>query len=233
MIVYNKTDVAFINCEPSSTSKTEINDFFKEHSSSKFETESVKSSLWDYFHAFILVTGYIKVKADNNTDVEFRTCTLFPTYDNQIKDWFTQNNATKFERGSIKSSLWEYFDVFILVTGNITVIVYNETDVAFINCEPSSTSKTEINDFFKEHSSSKFETESVKSSLWDYFHAFILVTGYIKVKADNNTDVEFRTCTLFPTCDNQIKDWFTQNNSTKFERGSIKSSLWEYFDPLL
>ena len=112
-------------------------------------------------------------------------------------------------------------------------MVYNKTDVAFINCEPSSTSKTEINDFFKEHSSSKFETESVKSSLWDYFHAFILVTGYRKVKADNNTDVEFRTCTLFPTCDNEIKDWFTQNNSTKFERGSIKSSLWEYFDPLL
>ena len=38
----------------------------------------------------------------------------------------------------------------------------------------------------------KFETEIIKSSLCDYFDAFILVTGDITVTADNNTDVAFK-----------------------------------------
>ena len=37
---------------------------------------------------------------------------------------------------------------FFLVTGNITVTVNNNTDVAFKNCAPFSTCKTEINDVF-------------------------------------------------------------------------------------
>ena len=39
----------------------------------------------------------------------------------------------------------------------------------------------------------KFKTEIIKSSLCDYFDAFILVTGDITVTADNNTDVAFKS----------------------------------------
>ena len=106
--MYNKTDVAFINCEPSSTSKTEINDFFKEHSSSKFETESVKSSLWDYFEAFISIGEDITVTADNNnTDVAFTNCTRFSTCKTPINYLFKHNSSTYFETESIKSILWD------------------------------------------------------------------------------------------------------------------------------
>ena len=39
-------------------------------------------------------------------------------------------------------------DACILVTGNITVNAENDTHVAFKNCAPFSTFKTEINDVF-------------------------------------------------------------------------------------
>ena len=58
------------------------------------------------------------------------------------------NNSIKFERESIKSSLCDCFDTFILVTGDIIVTAGNNTDVAFKKCAPFSTFKTEINDVF-------------------------------------------------------------------------------------
>ena len=64
------------------------------------------------------------------------------------KDKFDQNNSIKFEAGSIKSSLCDYSDAFILVAGNITVAANNDTDVAFKNCAPFSICKTVINDAF-------------------------------------------------------------------------------------
>ena len=45
----------------------------------------------------------------------------------------------KFETETIKSSLCDCSDAFILVTGNITVAADNNTDVAFKNCAPFST----------------------------------------------------------------------------------------------
>ena len=41
-----------------------------------------------------------------------------------------------------------YSDAFVLVTGDITVTANDNTDVAFKNCAPFSSCKTEINDVF-------------------------------------------------------------------------------------
>ena len=43
---------------------------------------------------------------------------------------YNQNNSIKFETESIKSSLCDYFVVFVLVTGDITVPAKNDTDVS-------------------------------------------------------------------------------------------------------
>ena len=64
------------------------------------------------------------------------------------KDKYKQGHTIKFETEGIKSSLLDYSDVFILVTGNITVTENNNIDVAFKNCAPFSTCKTVINDVF-------------------------------------------------------------------------------------
>ena len=61
---------------------------------------------------------------------------------------YKQGNTIKFETETIKSSLCDYSDAFILVTGNITVAANNDTDVAFKNCAPFSTCTTKINDVF-------------------------------------------------------------------------------------
>ena len=64
------------------------------------------------------------------------------------KNVTTRKNSIKLETERIKSSLWDYSDVFILVTKDITVNSGNDTDVAFKNFAPFSICKTEINDVF-------------------------------------------------------------------------------------
>ena len=65
-----------------------------------------------------------------------------------VKGKYDQNNSIKFDTESLKSSLCDYSDAFILVTGDTKVAANNDTDVAFKNCPPFSTCKTEINDVF-------------------------------------------------------------------------------------
>ena len=64
------------------------------------------------------------------------------------KGKYKQGDIIKFETKTIKSSLCDYSDAFILVTGNITVTANNDTDCAFKNCAPFSTCTTKINDIF-------------------------------------------------------------------------------------
>ena len=65
---------------------------------------------------------------------------------------YKQSDTIKFETETIKSSLCDYSDAFILVTGNITVAANNDTDFVFKNCAPFSACTTEINDTFVDKS---------------------------------------------------------------------------------
>ena len=66
----------------------------------------------------------------------------------KTKGTYKQGNTIKFETETIKSSLSDYSDAFILVTGNITVATNNNTDVAFKNCALFFTCTTKTNDVF-------------------------------------------------------------------------------------
>ena len=154
---------------------------FKQKHSANFETESIKSSLWDYFDAFLLVTGDIMVTPDNNTYDAFRNCILFSWCKTEINDLFKQDNFTKFETETIKSSLWDYFHRFTSTARDIMVTADNKTDVAVTNCAQFSTCETPNDDLFKQNNFANFETESIKSNLWDYFDAFILIAGDVTV----------------------------------------------------
>ena len=229
----NNKDIAFTNCALLSTCKTEINDLFKQNNSTKFETECIKSSLWDYFSAFTLFTGDITVTVDNNTDVAFRNCAPFSTYEIEVNDLLKEKNYDNFGTKSIKSSFWDYFEEFFLIVWYITVTADNKnnTDVAFLNSTPFSTCKTPINYLFEQNIFAQFETESIKSSLWDYFEGFNLTAWYITVQAaNNNTHVAFINSTPFSTCNTPICYSFDQNISANLETESIKSNLWGYFD---
>ena len=78
----------------------------------------------------------------------------FPTkkwyvIDSKKKGGYSHENPIKFLTSSIESSLCDYSDAYILVTGNITATPNNAaTQVVFKNCAPFEKCRTEINETF-------------------------------------------------------------------------------------
>ena len=79
--------------------------------------------------------------------------------DSESKGNYLPDNEIKFLTSSLESSLCDYSDAYILVTGNITVKRRNAADtadialgaitqVAFKNCAPFEKCRTEINETF-------------------------------------------------------------------------------------
>ena len=85
----------------------------------------------------------------NNEESKFATKKWYVT-DSQTTKGSKLDGAIKFETETIESSLCDYFDAFILVTGNITVNAANNAHFALKNCAPFSTCTTEINDIFSD-----------------------------------------------------------------------------------
>ena len=84
----------------------------------------------------------------SNEESKFATKKWCVINNQTAQDKHNQNNSIKFETVSIKSSLCDYSDAFILVTGDITVHAGDDTLVTFRNYAPFSACKTEINDVF-------------------------------------------------------------------------------------
>ena len=69
--------------------------------------------------------------------------------DSESKGNYSKDDPIKFLTKSIESSLCDYSDAYILVTGNITVTGGNaNTKVAFKNCAPFEECRTEISETF-------------------------------------------------------------------------------------
>ena len=84
----------------------------------------------------------------SNEESKFATKKWYVIDSQTTKGKYKQGDTIKFETETIKSSLCDYSDAFILVTGNITVTANNDTNVAFKNCASFSTCETVINDVF-------------------------------------------------------------------------------------
>ena len=84
----------------------------------------------------------------SNEESKFATKKWYVIDSQTAKGKYKQGDTIKFETETIKSSLCDYSDAFILVTGNITVNADNNTDVAFKNYAPFFTCTTKINDMF-------------------------------------------------------------------------------------
>ena len=86
----------------------------------------------------------------SNEESKFATKKWYVKGSQTRKGKYKQGDPIKFETETIKASLCDYCNAFILVTGNITVQANNNTDVTFKNCAPFSTCTTKINDVFVE-----------------------------------------------------------------------------------
>ena len=69
--------------------------------------------------------------------------------DSRISGTYSEDDPIKFLTKSIESSLCDYSDAYILVTGNITDAGGDDnTKVAFKSCAPFEKCRTEINGTF-------------------------------------------------------------------------------------
>ena len=87
----------------------------------------------------------------DNTENEYSKFATKKWYiiDTESKSNYSHQNPIRFLTNSLESSLFDYSDAYILVTGNITVTGGdNNTKVAFTNCAPFETCRTEINETF-------------------------------------------------------------------------------------
>ena len=91
----------------------------------------------------------------NNENSKFATKKQY-IIDNESKGNYSHENPIKFLTSSLESSLCDYFDAYILVTGNITATPNAATQVVFINSAPFGDCRTEINDTFVDHASVQF-----------------------------------------------------------------------------
>ena len=88
----------------------------------------------------------------NNSENEYSKFATKKQYviDNESKGVYSHENPIKFLTSSLESSLCDYSDAYILVTGNIAVVGAdnNNTKVAFKNCSLFRKCRTEINETF-------------------------------------------------------------------------------------
>ena len=90
----------------------------------------------------------------NSSEIEFlkfatkKWCVV----DSEIKGNYSHHDPIKFLAGLLESSLCDYSDVYVLVTGDIAVQNANDANftaaakVIFKNCAPFKNCRTEIND---------------------------------------------------------------------------------------
>ena len=87
----------------------------------------------------------------NNENLKFATKKWY-VIDSESKGNYSHENPIKFLTNSLESSLCDYSDAYILVTGNITATPNNAaTQVVFKNCAPFKDCRTEINDTFVDY----------------------------------------------------------------------------------
>ena len=88
------------------------------------------------------------LKGSDNNKSNFATKKWY-IIDSESNGNYSQNDEIKFLTGSIESSLCDYSDAYILVTGNISATPNNAaTQVVFKNCAPFEKCRTEINETF-------------------------------------------------------------------------------------
>ena len=74
------------------------------------------------------------LNSSDNENSKFATKKWY-VIDSESKGVYSHENEIKFLTSSLESSLCDYSDVYVLITGNIAVVgANNNTKVAFKNC---------------------------------------------------------------------------------------------------
>ena len=101
--------------------------------------------------------------------------------DSKTSGTYSEDDSTKFLTNSIESSLCNYSDAYILVTGNITS-GGNDTKIAFKNCAPFRKCRTEINETFVDEA----EHINIAMPMYNVTNILILLVVYGNSKETNS-----------------------------------------------
>ena len=149
----------------------------------------------------------------SNKESKFATKKWYVIDSQTTKDKYKQGDVIKFETETIKSSLCDYSDGFILVTENITVASNNNADVTFKNCAAFSTCTTNINDTFADKANHIYITmpmynlieysdncSDTLGSLWQ-FKRDEAPAGNVDLTIDNSQSSKYKAALLGKTAD--------------------------------
>ena len=158
----------------------------------------------------------------SNEESKFATKKWYVIDSHTTKGKYKQGDVIKFETETIKSSLCDYSDAFILVTGNITVAANNDTDVAFKNCAPFSTCTTKINDVFVDEANHIYIAMPMYN-LIEYSDNYSDTSGSLwQFKRDevpaNNADLTINNSQSFKYKAALVRKTANHNNGNRFER---------------
>ena len=145
------------------------------------------------------------LNGSGNDSSKFATKKWYIT-DSESNGNYSQNDEIKFLTRSIESSLCDYSDVYILVTGNITATPNNAaTQVVFKNCAPFEKCRTEINETFIDESDLINITmpmynlieysdnySSTSGSLWQFKRDEIVHNAVHNVSNDNAPSFKYK-----------------------------------------
>ena len=162
--------------------------------------------------------------------------------DSESKGSYSQDDSINFLTKLIESGLCNYSDAYILATGNIVVKRRNAADpadialcpitqVAFKNCVPFKTSKTEINDAFV-HEAEELHIAMPMYNLIEYsdnyFDKSKTLWGFERYETKNNADVSNDdNAPSFKCKSSLIGD--TESNGIKSCKNSCNIKIFEQF----
>ena len=110
--------------------------------------------------------------------------------DSESRGVYSHKNEFKFLANSLESSLCEYSDAYVLVTGNIAVVGGDDkTKVGFRNCAPFRKYRTEMNETFPD------EAEHINIAM-PMFNFIQYSDNYSDnyLYSDNYSDMESKLC---------------------------------------
>ena len=121
--------------------------------------------------------------------------------ESESKGNYSHQNPIRFLTNSLESSLCDYSDAYILVTGNITVTGGdNNAKVAFKNCAPFNKCRTEINETFVDEADAINITMPMYNLLEygeNYFDAQGSLWNFKRDEIEEDTDLTVNNASSF------------------------------------
>ena len=181
----------------------------------------------------------------NNTENEYSTFATKKWFiiDSESKGNYSHQNSIRFLTSSLESSLCDYSDAYILVTGNITVTGGdNNTKVAFKNCTPFNKCRTEINETFVDEADIINITMPMYNSLEysdNYSDTSESLRNFKRDEIEEDADLTINNASSFQYKANLIGDTVADGANRQKENVKIAvplkylSNFWRFLEILL